>query len=112
MTGEACDPLKTAVQIAIRSLGVARCSELCGDCADASVYRYANINEPHLVPIDYARALDREIWLRDGIAPFREAFEKNAGEPLNARVARQLRALADNMAEAGARTPYREGTKK
>ncbi len=89
--------LKAAMVIAIRSLGVARCSEICGGCVEASTYRYANENEPHLVPAHFALELDRACWLRDGIAPFREVFEQNAGEPFDARVARQLRTMADNM---------------
>lgn len=94
--------LKAAMQIAIRSLGAARCAEICGGIAEASVYRYANINEPHLVPAHYALALDRECWLRDGLTPFRELFEVNAGAPIHERIAQHLHRMADQLKGAAA----------
>ena len=100
MTEPERNTLKGAMNVAIRSLGSSRCSELCGDCSETTVYRYANPNEPHIVPAHFALDLDRACWLRDGIAPFREVFEANAGEPFDARVARQLRSMADSMSGA------------
>lgn len=88
--------LEWAVRVCIDALGVEVCAELCEVTAQ-NVYRWADPDNPAQCPPRHALVLDRHCWLREGMAPFREVFEANAGEPMQDRVARQLQRLAAQL---------------
>lgn len=85
-----------AARVCIDSLGVDVCAERCGVSVQI-VYRWADIDADIECPMRHARTLDRQAYLKDGVSPFREIFEANAGETMAERVARQLERLADNL---------------
>lgn len=92
--------LEWAVRVCIDALGVEVCAELC-EVTPQNVYRWADPDNPAQCPPRHALVLDRQCWLREGMAPFREVFEANAGAPIHVRVAMQLEKMAERM-KAGA----------
>ncbi len=93
--------LEWAVRVCIDALGVDLCAELC-DVSPQHVYRWADPDAPAQCPPRHALVLDRACWLREGVAPFREVFEANAGEPIHERVARRLQRMAEQLSGAAA----------
>jgi len=85
-----------AARVCINALGVELCSELTGVCTQI-VYRWADAEQDTACPLRHAMTLNHATFLRDSIAPFTEIFQANAGGSPNARAARQLRDLADDI---------------